>query len=197
MYSQTYLFLFLVLAGFLGVEKVQDLEALVGAVEEYRLHAVIDLYHMMAVDIKMVTADETGPAPTPEPEKERQGEEFYCEAGIQDCRTCFADGQCERQKEALSAKRAAFYPEGLWEYCDGDPLERLRSAARFPVRETGSGWIVAAGYCCLCGCDLDIHTFQSERDALLFACLLNAVGYEPPHNIACSPCHAEYMKDCI
>ncbi len=150
-----------------------------------------------AVDIKMVTADETGPAPTPEPEKERQGEEFYCEAGIQDCRTCFADGQCERQKEALSAKRAAFYPEGLWEYCDGDLLERLRSAARFPVRETGSGWIVAAGYCCLCGCDLDIHTFQSERDALLFACLLNAVGYEPPHNIACSPCHAEYMKDCI
>ncbi len=150
-----------------------------------------------AVDIKMVTADETGPAPTPEPEKERQGEEFYCEAGIQDCRTCFADGQCERQKEALSAKRAAFYPEGLWEYCDGDPLERLRSAARFPVRETGSSWIVAAGHCCLCGCDLDIHTFQSERDALLFACLLNAVGYEPPHNIACSPCHAEYMKDCI
>ncbi len=78
-----------------------------------------------------------------------------------------------------------------------EPVERLRSAARFPVRETGSGWIVAAGHCCLCGCDLDIHAFQSERDALLFACLLNAVGYEPPHNIACSPCHAEYMKDCI
>lgn len=78
-----------------------------------------------------------------------------------------------------------------------EPAERLRSAARFPVKETGAGWIAAAGHCCLCGCDLDIHLFQSERDALLFACLLNVVGYEPPHNIACSACHAEYMKDCI
>lgn len=78
-----------------------------------------------------------------------------------------------------------------------EPMERLRSAARFPVRETGAGWIVAAGRCCLCGRDLDIHVFQSERDALLFACLLNVIGYEPPHNIACSACHAEYMKDCI
>jgi len=156
------------------------------------------------------SVDETGPAPTPEPEKERQGEEFYCEVGIQDCRTCFADGRCERQEEALSAKRAAFCLEDLHElerkpFRLVDPIdkilnesaERLRSAARFPVRETGSGWIVAAGHCCLCGCDLDIHAFQSERDALLFACLLNTVGYEPPHNIACSPCHAEYMKDCI
>ncbi len=91
-------------------------------------------------------------------------------------------------------------PSGLVDPIDRilhEPVERLRSTARFHVWESGPGWAVAAGRCCLCGCDLDIHTFQSERDALLFACLLNTVGYEPPHNISCSSCYTEYMKNCI
>ena len=48
-----------------------------------------------------VAEDEPGPEP-PEQVKElldHAGGEFHCEAGVEDCRTCFADGQCERQAE--------------------------------------------------------------------------------------------------
>ena len=58
-------------------------------------------------------------------------------------------------------------------------------------------WEVVVGHCCLDGCDMDIVSFPSERDALLFAALLDAVNYHPPHNVACSACYAEYRKDCI
>lgn len=77
--------------------------------------------------------------------------------------------------------------------------EQLRKTARFQVRKTESGteWEVVTGYCCLGGCDMDVRTFPSERDALLFAHLLIDVGYQSPHNVACSACYAEYMKDCI
>lgn len=77
--------------------------------------------------------------------------------------------------------------------------EQLRSAARFQVwkAETVSGWEVVTDHCCLGGCDLNVCSFLSERDALLFARLLDAVGYRPPHNIACPACYEEYMKDCI
>lgn len=77
--------------------------------------------------------------------------------------------------------------------------EQLRSTARFQVRkaETASGWEVVTDHCCLGGCDLNIYAFPSERGALLFARLLDAVGCRPPHNIACPDCYAEYMKDCI
>ena len=44
---------------------------------------------------------------------------------------------------------------------------------------------------------MDVYTFPTERDALLFAALLQAAGYHPPHNIACSSCYAEYQKDFI
>lgn len=36
-------------------------------------------------------------------DKEQSSREFYCEAGIQDCRTCFINGQCERQKGPKNA----------------------------------------------------------------------------------------------
>lgn len=77
--------------------------------------------------------------------------------------------------------------------------EQLREAVRFQTREkeVGTGWEVVTGYCCLGGCDMDIRTFSSERDALLFTCLLNAVDYHAPHNIACAACYAEYMKNYV
>ena len=77
------------------------------------------------------------------------------------------------------------------------PEEQLRGSARFPVwkAESGTDWEVVTGHCCLGGCDMDVCSFQSERDALLFSCLLDAVGYHAPHNIACPACYAEYMKD--
>ena len=75
----------------------------------------------------------------------------------------------------------------------------LRREARFCVQrsETGTMWETVTTHCCLGGCDLDVYTFPTERDALLFAALLQAAGYRPPHNIACPACYAEYHKDCI
>lgn len=80
-----------------------------------------------------------------------------------------------------------------------EPMEQLGHAARFHVREAepGPGWEVVTDHCCLGGCDMNVYTFQSKRDALLFARLLKAVGYRPPHNIACPACYEEHMKDCI
>lgn len=80
-----------------------------------------------------------------------------------------------------------------------EPANQLRSAVRLHVREAepGPGWEVVTDYCCLGGCDLNVCNFPSERDALLFARLLDAVGYRSPHNIACSACYEEHMKDCI
>lgn len=80
-----------------------------------------------------------------------------------------------------------------------EPVDQLRNAVRLHVREAepGPGWEVVTDYCCLGGCDLNVCGFPSERDALLFARLLDAVGYRSPHNIACSACYEEHMKDCI
>lgn len=77
--------------------------------------------------------------------------------------------------------------------------EQLGNAARFQVweAETGPGWEVVTDHCCLGGCDLNVCSFPSERDALLFARLLDAAGYRPPHNVACPACYEEHMKDCI
>ena len=44
---------------------------------------------------------------------------------------------------------------------------------------------------------MEVHTFPAERDALCFAALLQAVGYESPHNFACHACYAENMQGCI
>lgn len=78
-----------------------------------------------------------------------------------------------------------------------EPMEQLGRAARFHVREAepGPGWEVVTDHCCLGGCDMNVYTFQSERDALLFARLLKAVGYRPPHNIACPACYYVLVKE--
>lgn len=75
--------------------------------------------------------------------------------------------------------------------------EKLREISRFPVRksESGEGWETVTGFCCLGGCDMDVYSFQLERDALLFAALLKEIGYQPPHNIACAECYQEFMSE--
>lgn len=75
--------------------------------------------------------------------------------------------------------------------------EELRKASRLSVRrsESGPGWEAVTSFCCLGGCDMDVYSFPSERDALLFAALLKAVGYQPPHNVACAECYQEYMSE--
>ena len=77
------------------------------------------------------------------------------------------------------------------------PDEELGESTPFSVRqsESGPGWETVTGFCCLGGCDMDVYRFQSERDALLFAVLLKAVGYQPLHNIACAECYLEYMSE--
>lgn len=75
--------------------------------------------------------------------------------------------------------------------------EQLKNIPHWQVRESksGPGWEAVTGFCCLGGCDMDVYPFQSERDALLFSVLLKEIGYQPPHNMACSSCYNEYMKD--
>ena len=79
------------------------------------------------------------------------------------------------------------------------PDAKLRSELRFCVQisEDGASWEAVTEHCCLGGCDMGIYTFPAEREALLFASLLQAAGYHAPHNIACPACYAEYWKDCI
>ena len=74
---------------------------------------------------------------------------------------------------------------------------QLREIYRFHVQEveSGAGWETVTGFCCLGGCDMDVYSFQSERDALLFSVLLKVVGYQPPHNLACEKCYHEYMSE--
>ena len=80
-----------------------------------------------------------------------------------------------------------------------EPDEQLRRTVRFHVREAepGPGWEVVTDHCCLGGCDMNVRSFQSERDALLFARLLKAAGYQPPHNVACPTCYEEHIKEWI
>ena len=77
--------------------------------------------------------------------------------------------------------------------------DALESRAQYTVRKTegNAQWEVVTAHCCLGGCDLGVYTFPTERDALLFAALLQAAGYCPSHNIACPACYVEYQKDCI
>ena len=75
----------------------------------------------------------------------------------------------------------------------------LRDGRRYPVRPASAPgqWETVTQWCCLGGCDLDIYSFATERDALLFSALLEALGYEPQRNTACSQCYAEYSRDMI
>ena len=77
------------------------------------------------------------------------------------------------------------------------PLEELRqTACRHQVMplDSGSGWAVVREHCVLCGCGLETAPFRTERDALLYAALLQAVGYRPKNNLSCEQCYNEYVE---
>ena len=75
----------------------------------------------------------------------------------------------------------------------------LRKGRLFPVRPApiSGQWEAVAEHCCLSGCDLEVYSFASERDALLFSALLETLGYEPRRNMACHQCYTEYSRDMI
>lgn len=77
--------------------------------------------------------------------------------------------------------------------------EELRASMRCAVQpaEDLRKWETVTEQCCLCGCDMGVYPFSTEREALVFSALLEAIGYRPGHNTACSSCYAEYIKDCI
>lgn len=77
--------------------------------------------------------------------------------------------------------------------------EELRASVYCAVQpaENTCEWETVTERCCLGGCDMGVYTFPTEREALVFAALLEAIGYRPDHNTACSSCYAEYRKDCI
>lgn len=76
---------------------------------------------------------------------------------------------------------------------------QLRRSIRYIVQpaEDKTAWEAVTEHCCLGGCNLEIYTFPTERDALLFAALLQAAGYRPRHNVACSVCYAQHLKETI
>ena len=54
----------------------------------------------------------------------------------------------------------------------------LRHTAAYTVRKSrnGASWETVVEQCPVTGCDLDVYDFPAERDALVFAALLEAVG---------------------
>lgn len=89
---------------------------------------------------------------------------------------------------------------GLWMKCS-EPFhmtqEQLREyACRYAIREADgkTDWLVVVNHCVFCGCDLKTVAFSTERDALLYAALLQMIGYQPKHNLSCQSCYEEYEK---
>lgn len=69
-------------------------------------------------------------------------------------------------------------------------------ACRYDVWEADHepGWFVATDHCVFCGCGLEVTDFRTRRDALLYAALLQTVGYRPKHNLSCPACYAKYEE---
>ncbi|MFR8333614.1 MAG: hypothetical protein ACLU9S_15685 [Oscillospiraceae bacterium] len=66
-----------------------------------------------------------------------------------------------------------------------EELLAYRYCAVQPAEDTCE-WEAVTERCCLGGCDMGVYTFSAEREALLFSALLEAIGYRPDHNTACS-----------
>lgn len=77
--------------------------------------------------------------------------------------------------------------------------EELRESLHCAVQpgENTREWEAVTEQCCLGGCDMGVYTFSTEREALVFAAVLEAIGYRPAHSAACFSCYDEYRKDCI
>lgn len=77
------------------------------------------------------------------------------------------------------------------------PVEELRqTACRYQVipPDGGTGWAVVREHCVFCGCTLETVSFRTERDALLYATLLQAAGHRPQNSLSCSRCCSEYLE---
>ena len=77
------------------------------------------------------------------------------------------------------------------------PVEGLRqTACRYQVvpLDGGAGWAVVREHCVFCGCALETAPFRTERDALLYAALLQTAGYRPKNNLSCEQCYNEYVE---
>lgn len=74
--------------------------------------------------------------------------------------------------------------------------QELELTGELRVQRTDDGldWEVVTEQCCLGSCDMGIYRFREERDALLFAALLESVGYKVPHDMACPECYEAYVK---
>ena len=67
------------------------------------------------------------------------------------------------------------------------PVEELRqTACRYQVipPDGGTGWAVVREHCVFCGCTLETVSFRTERDALLYAALLQRREAAPLREIA-------------
>ena len=77
------------------------------------------------------------------------------------------------------------------------PVEELRqTACRYQVvpLDGGSRWAVVREHCVFCGCALETVPFRTERDALLYATLLQAAEYRPKNSLSCESCYNEYVE---
>ncbi len=77
------------------------------------------------------------------------------------------------------------------------PVEELRqTACRYQVMplDGGAGWAVVMEHCVFCGCELETAPFRTERDALLYAALLQTAECRPKNNLSCTRCYSEYLE---
>ena len=77
------------------------------------------------------------------------------------------------------------------------PDSGLREIARsYEIRRKpgGTSCEVVLEHCVFCGCAVETKAFQHERDALLYAALLQTAGYQPKRNLSCPFCYDEYEK---
>ena len=77
------------------------------------------------------------------------------------------------------------------------PDEDLRALHAFPVSpaEDGTAWEVVTQVCSLGGCHMSVYSFADERNAQIFAALLERFGYRLRYDTACPSCYAEYQKE--
>ena len=75
--------------------------------------------------------------------------------------------------------------------------EDLRALRAFPVSpaEDGTAWEVVTQVCSLGGCHMSVYSFADERNAQVFAALLEHTGCRLRYDTACPSCYAEYQKD--
>lgn len=77
------------------------------------------------------------------------------------------------------------------------PDEDLRALRAFPVSpaEDGTAWEVVTQICSLGGCHMRVYSFVDERNAQIFAALMEHTGCRLCYDTACPSCYAEYQKD--